>query len=542
MNFNQFGVETVVKKIRLFIILFVYVIVCSLLYVRNIDHSASVTAQIEGGEVTQSLDQNVSDVNQAGYFSLEPASHLVTAQLSFQIQKHSEPVLRRGEPGEWDSVDLLNPSVIKKGNTFYNYYSGYNGRVWQTGLATSDDGVHWKKYSNNPVLTLSNGNAWDDSYIAANGSAIEINNEVYYYYQGRNASSNKTSIGLAKSVDWHKFQKEAKPVLTTGTDHTWDSKAVADPYVIEYKDYYYMYYLGMDEMNVQRLGVARSKDGVVWEKSSANPILDVGTKGSFDENGLGEPSVYFNAPYFYMVYTGRDAGEKRDIGLAVSLDGIHWKKQNYNGFYTDRKSGTWDDSVICDTTFLFDDDNNSLLMWYGGGNRPLPAQGLNGEVGLMKVSVDQGRNLSQFDPNVLSSNTIVNSQDILKGSYSIEGDASQKSVWVNKEASIALKPTGSGKLEVSGYMPFTAHQESDRSIKDVSITVSINGNPIETKSFNENTGFTFEIEKDKYEKLINSNDYIYLDLTCSSSFIPSKSGNSEDERELAYTINKISVS
>lgn len=521
------------KPLLAFIVL--YLLISSFLFIRNLKGSA------EDAQIVQkaSVDSNTNTAQ--SYFSLENSSHLVVGDVPFKVSKHDDPVLQRGQSGEWDSVDLLNPSVIKKGNTYYNYYSGYNGEVWQTGLATSNDGTHWTKYENNPVLKLSDKGEWDDSYIAANGSAIEVNNKVFYYFQGVSSTDNKASIGLATSNDWFNFEKEANPVLTVGSDHTWDSKGVADPYVIKYKDYYYMYYLGMDEMNVQRLGVARSKDGVVWEKSTANPILDVGTKGSFDENGLGEPSVFYNTPYFYMIYTGRDAGEKRDIGLAVSLDGVHWKKQNYNGLFTERKSGTWDDSVICDTTLVFDDDDNSLLMWYGGGNKPLPAQGLNGAVGLMKVSVDQGRNLSEFDPNLLSSNTIVNSQDILKGSYSIEGDPSQKSVWVNKEASIALKPTGSGKLEISGYMPFTAHQESDRSIKDVSITVSINGNPIETKSFNDNTGFTFEIEKDKYEKLI-SNDYIYLDLACSSSFIPSKSGNSADERELAYIINKISVS
>ncbi|MBB6678786.1 hypothetical protein H4Q31_15960 [Cohnella lubricantis] len=529
-----------VLKKPLIAFLLIYLVISSILFVRNERNAREFDI---GTEQAQGQDVATAPLQLSGEISanLNHNAYQVVGGVPIQITKHVDPVLQRGEPGEWDSVDLLNPSVIKKGNTYYNYYSGYNGEVWQTGLATSVDGVHWSKYEGNPVLKLSDRGLWDDSYIAANGSAIEIDNNVYYYYQGASSTDNKATVGLATSDDWLRFDKESNPVLTTGPDHTWDSMGVADPYVIKHKDFYYMYYLGMDEMSVQRLGVARSRDGVVWEKSVANPILDVGTKGSFDENGLGEPSVFYNAPYFYMVYTGRDAGEKRDIGLAVSLDGVHWKKQNYNGLFADRKSGTWDDSVICDTTFWMDDNASSLWMWYGGGNKPLPAEGLNGAVGLMEISLDQGRDLSEFDPNVLSGQTIVDSQDILKGSYAIEGDPSQKSVWVNKEANIALKQTGSGKLEISGYMPLTAHQESDRSIKDVAITVSINGSSIETNTFKEDTGFTIEIEKDKYEKYMSNDDYIYLDLTCSSSFIPSQNGNSADERELAYIINKISV-
>lgn len=534
-------------KKPLIIFLVVYLVIASVIFVRNLKHEDSIKSydEVQADNSDRVQENNDASLNAeedlGGYFSLEPLTHLSSNTASFKAKKHEEAVLMRGQVGEWDSVDLLNPSVIKRDNKYYNYYSGYDGSVWQTGLATSDDGIHWTKYVNNPVLKLGTNGQWDDSFIAANGSALQLNNKVYYYYQGTSSLDHKANIGLATSDNGMQFTKETSPVLTIGAEHSWDSDGVADPYVIEHKSYLYMYYLGMDEMKVQRLGVARSKDGLVWEKSIVNPILDVGAKGSFDENGLGEPSVYYEAPYFYMVYTGRDAGEKRDIGLAVSLDGLHWKKQNYSGLFADRKPGTWDDSVICDTTFLFDSDKNTLLMWYGGGNKPLPAQGLNGQVGLIEVSIDQGRSLSEFDPNVLSDQSVVNSQDILQGSYAIEGEPSKKSVWMNKEGRIALRSKGSGRLEISGFMPFTAHQNSDSSIAAVSLTVKINGNPVETKIFSDDIGFTVSIEKEKYARLLDDSGYLHVELSCSSSFVPLQSGGSVDERELAYILNKISV-
>ena len=87
-----------------------------------------------------------------------------------------------------------------------------------------------------------------------------------------------------------------------------------------------MYYLGQDRAARQRLGVARSPDGVHWEKLRANPILELGGRGAFDEAGLGEPAVWQSHGFYWMLYTGRDIKENRRLGLARSTDGVHWTK------------------------------------------------------------------------------------------------------------------------------------------------------------------------------------------------------------------------
>ena len=87
-----------------------------------------------------------------------------------------------------------------------------------------------------------------------------------------------------------------------------------------------MYYLGQDRARRQRLGVARSRDGVHWEKLRSNPVLELGGPGAFDENGLGEPAVWQSHGFYWMLYTGRDDRENRRLGLARSTDGVRWKK------------------------------------------------------------------------------------------------------------------------------------------------------------------------------------------------------------------------
>jgi predicted GH43/DUF377 family glycosyl hydrolase len=287
------------------------------------------------------------------------------------------PVLGRG-PGHWDAVDALNPSVIRFQGKLFNYYSGYDGTVWRTGLATSLDGLHWEKSPANPILSPSKSD-WDVSIISANGSAIVVNGKVFYFYQGVDKNI-LTQIGLATSDDGVHFTKRPAPVFTVGAAHSWESAAVADPYVIQRDGYLYLYYLGQDDLGVQRLGVARSSDGIAWERSITNPILDVGARGTFDENGLGEPAVAYSSPYFYMLYTGRSASEMRNLGYAVSTDGVHWKKISSAGLLTATQRGVWASQVVCDPTLL-PRGNGKWSVWFGGGDKAEVAQNLNGQRG-----------------------------------------------------------------------------------------------------------------------------------------------------------------
>src|SRR5262249_20277529 len=153
--------------------------------------------------------------------------------------------------------------------------------------------------------------------IAANGSALVQSADILYWYQSDH------NIELAQSSsNW----QERDTVLRPGPRGSFDELGVADPYVIRAADHFYMYYLGTDRARRQRLGVARSHDGANWEKLRGNPILELGSPGAFDEVGLGEPSVWSSGGSWWMLYTGRDRAEHRKIGLAKSPDGVHWQR------------------------------------------------------------------------------------------------------------------------------------------------------------------------------------------------------------------------
>jgi predicted GH43/DUF377 family glycosyl hydrolase len=293
-----------------------------------------------------------------------PAAGGAARDVRWVWEPSSDPVLGLGPAGAFDSIDALNPSIAKTADGYMNLYSGWDGKVWRTGLAASKDGFSWEKKG----MVLQPGSfGWEGGYIAANG-AIHENN---YYYQ----AGNPPQIGLARGFK----DKLPEPVLRSGPRGSWDELGVGDPYVLKVGDKLYMYYLGQDRARRQRLGVAESDDGVSWRKNLKNPILELGATGAFDENGLGEPAVWPQFGKWWMLYTGRDKKEWRRTGLAVSDDGIHWTRVGDKALL-DVGEG-WNSRVVCDPEVEVRKDG-TVRVWFGGGNRPEPAENLQGQIGV----------------------------------------------------------------------------------------------------------------------------------------------------------------
>lgn len=438
------------------------------------------------------------------------------------------PIINVGEVG-WDSVDVLNPSVIKFNGQYYNYYSGYDGEVWRTGLAISENGESWTKIENNPILDIRK-DEWDNSYIAANGSAVCFKGKVYYFYHGTNAENGKAEIGLAISENGEFFDfRTDEPVLKVGMGASWDASGVADPYVIVFDDKLYMYYLGMDEFGVQKLGVAVSSDGMVWNKYERNPIMDVGVSGSFDEKGLGEPSVIYNAPYFWMLYTGRNAIEQRNIGIGVSLDGINWKKLNYEGII-DLQDNSWNSQVMCDTSLLREEDG-TIRAWYGGGNVPAPAQNINGKIGVFDIILDGVVDAASFHCDSIPGEI---AKDFIKGCYGIEGEEGSRNTWCGKEIYATFENWhDADDFVVNGYFNYDIFEKAG--VSEVRLTAYINDVMVGEKIFAESENFEWVLKKPEEA----GGEYLNLRIVASDGVVPKKYNMGNDERELAWMLKSI---
>lgn len=288
----------------------------------------------------------------------------------FTWDARPEPVLPHG-----DASDVLNPSVVRFQGTYWNLYSEFDGKTWHTSAATSADGFSWTRLGR--VLSPQ---GWEGGSMAANGSALAVGEEIFYWYE----AGDPLRITLARSRDGRNWSRQGNPVIPLGPRGSFDERAVADPYVIRAGGQFYLFYLGQDRARRQRLGIARSPDGITWEKLRSNPILELGTAGSFDKGGLGEPAVWTSGGQWWMLYTGRDKAEHRRMGLAHSADGVRWERvPNFVIVGTE----AWNKQVVCDPTVEQMPDG-SVRVWFGGGDVARPDQGLHGQIG---VGILRGR-------------------------------------------------------------------------------------------------------------------------------------------------------
>jgi len=295
-----------------------------------------------------------------------PAPQTSGPRALFTWAANPEPVIPRG-----DLSDVLNPSVIHFQGAYWNLYSEFDDRThaWHTAAATSPDGLAWTKLGRVLSPETSEG-----LYTAANGSALVVGDELLYWYE----IGYPLRIALARSRDGKNWTRHGEAVVPLGPRGSFDERAVADPYVIRAAGNFYMFYLGQDRARRQSLGIARSADGVIWEKLRTNPILEPGAPGAFDENGLGEPAVWASGGQWWMLYTGRDKKEQRRMGLAHSVDGLRWE---HLPNFVISGSTTWDSQVVCDPS-LEQMPDGTIRIWFGGGDVARPDQGIHGQIGV----------------------------------------------------------------------------------------------------------------------------------------------------------------
>ena len=132
------------------------------------------------------------------------------------------PVVREGPSGSWDDERTETPSVIKVGDTYHMYYTGFKTgdpvARFNIGHATSKDGIKWKKDPNNPLIRNHDDvTIWGLYYVAEPGILFNPKDELFYLYygtaranftyKGKNSDLQSTSaIVLATSKDGSNFK------------------------------------------------------------------------------------------------------------------------------------------------------------------------------------------------------------------------------------------------------------------------------------------------------------------------------------------------
>lgn len=271
-------------------------------------------------------------------------------------------VLDIGAKRSWDSRWTNDPNVLKIGDMYHLWYSGFDGEHLRIGLATSTDGINWTKYADNPVLDLGVPVSWDD-YQVYNPCVLKVSDKYYMWYAGATVEDKRwhVKIGLAISEDGKKWIKYAdNPVVSY--DEPWEIHSVFGPSVMcmHKEKKFFMWYAGGD--TPRGIGLATSEDGKNWIKYDNNPVLE-GKRGTWEDIGMDRPCVIKIGDKYYMYYTGLNLPFAR-IGLATSDDGKVWVKSLNNPILDLGTGSAWDSVYVADgwVTKI----NNKYYMWYRG--------------------------------------------------------------------------------------------------------------------------------------------------------------------------------
>ena len=237
------------------------------------------------------------------------------------------------------------------------------------------------------MLDIGAPGTWDDYWVSYR---IVLFDGVEYkmWYNGNDGS--RWRIGYATSSDgivWEKYA--ANPVLDIGESGTWDDIHVYSSAVLFNGTEYQMWYTGDAGSYTERIGYATSFDGIVWEKHPNNPVLDLGASGTWDDDRVRIPTVLFNGTEYQMWYSG-SGGSNFRIGYATSANGILWVKHPDNPVFDIGESGTWDDIHVYAPTVLF--DGIEYKMWYTGSD------GSHGRIGYA-TSTPIGPTIFNVNPN-----------------------------------------------------------------------------------------------------------------------------------------------
>lgn len=255
-----------------------------------------------------------------------------TSQDGINWNISSNILIEPGTSGSWDDEKTETPSVIKVGNIYHMYYSGFKtgnpSGAYQIGHATSADGISWTKDPSNPIITYHNDLQNWGYYHSAEPSAVhnQENNKIYLYYMTSKIRSGYTG-----------------PNTNLNSQHGICVATSADT----------------DGSNFNNIG--SSNRVVVLTQSQNYPVEK-------DYRGYTTPFVYIDEnTLFHMYYSAvkhpsSENWEMVSLAHASSLDGLSFTEINHEILVTSNES--WTHKEVRAPSLL--SDNNILKLWYAG--------------------------------------------------------------------------------------------------------------------------------------------------------------------------------
>lgn len=245
---------------------------------------------------------------------LSPAT---TAQLPnppAKFPRELPQTLFTGQPGQWDAKIRERGWILREGSQWRMWYTGYNPDIqpaaMKLGLATSHDGIHWKRSSQNPLI--------DDFWVE---DMMVVRHADRYFMFAEGLNDQAQLLASPDGVSWKRLGTldirltSGQPISQGpfGTPSAFFENGVWN-LLYERKD------LG--------IWLARSTDMQVWTNVSDDPVLAPNPNG-FDKQMLALNQIQkINGRYIAVLHGTPDPQKPRRWApyIAESTDLLSWTR------------------------------------------------------------------------------------------------------------------------------------------------------------------------------------------------------------------------
>lgn len=224
-----------------------------------------------------------------------------------------KPVFESAGPGTWEIKIRERGWIMKDGGVWKLWYSGFDGvrgNPVHLGYATSDDGIHWTRHPNNPLLP----NEWIEDVCVVKESGTwylfaEGKDDVPHWFQSTNG------------IDW-KRQGELDVRRYDGTPV--EKGPLGTPVVIKTKRGWSLFY----ERSDAGVWLAHSNDLKFWTNVQDEPVLRRDPDGNDSQMIALNQVIEFRGRFYAYYHASRTPERPRlwTCNVASSTDLIHWKK------------------------------------------------------------------------------------------------------------------------------------------------------------------------------------------------------------------------
>ena len=210
----------------------------------------------------------------------------------------------------YEAKGMAAPCALVIGRKVHLFYQIYgNDRKDAICHAWSADGITFVRDSTNPIFHPTE--SWTCGR-AIDAEVIKFRNRYFLYYATRDPGYKIQMQGVAvapgntdfRRQDWKNLSVDG-PMLRP--ELPWEKDCIEGASIINRKGTLYMFYAGAYNNAPQQIGVARSIDGINWQRLSDKPFLANGQPGEWNSSESGHPHIFKDENgRTYLFYQGNN--------------------------------------------------------------------------------------------------------------------------------------------------------------------------------------------------------------------------------------------